>query len=790
VAPGIILKGQGQIEVLISNITSEPINIKKKQVIAYLHINPNREVANIIEIGNFDKLGIPTEVAKSIHSLIPREILEGLPPEQKDKALKLFKKYRQAFSEDDLDLGCAEGIEHTIDTGDHRPICQRPIRRSKHAKNEVNVKIQKLLDTGLLIHSNSPWASPMLIVKKKDGSNRVVIDYRKLNDISKKDSYPLPRIDNALDKLGGAKYFSAMDLISGYWQIDLPKKDQEKCAIITQQGLYQPTQMPQGLCNAPATFQRAMDIVLANLKVTCVLVYLDDINVFSRTFNEHLSHLEEVFKRLIKANLKLKPRKCHFFKEQIEYLGYLVDQDGLKPQPQKIEAMQKLDVPKSRRDIQVFLGMVGYYRQFIKNFSQIAEPLFYLLKGDSKFIWTLECQEAFEELKNSLVTAPVLAYPDFTKKFIVQTDASLTAIGGVLSQISDDGEEHPVAYCSRTLNIHERNYTVTERECLAVIYSCKQFRVYLHGQEFTVVTDHSSLQWLRNLKEPEGRLARWALKMQAYNYNIIHKAGIIHQNADGLSRLPAICHLEGEAGRLYDLLFTPDNWENEPEEIQKILKKLSADTEIIKGQLFKKVGDQLRLFVKPNDRMDVIKNCHNAIGHGGPRKTIEKICQDYYWESIAFDVADYINHCLICNSDKPFKPATQFEFVKPNFAFHTISMDLIGPLPSSNNNHKYIIVAIDHLTKWVEARSVKDLGALTVSKFVLEQIINRHGCPQFILTDNATNFTSHMLPKLNELMAIRGVYTTPYHPESNGTVERVNGTLEKILRKLVINKPS
>ena len=338
-----------------------------------------------------------------------------------------------------------------------------------------------------------------------------------------------------------------MDLISGYWQVELPESEQEKCAIITSLGLYQPTCMPQGLCNAPATFQQIMDSVLADLKFSCVLIYLDNINVFSKTFNEHLLHLEQVFIRLAQNNLKLKPKKCHFFKDRIDYLGFIVSKDGLLPQPDKISAIEHMSTPANKRDIQVFLGMVGYYRRFISDFSKIAQPLFHLLKHEVPFIWSNDCKVSFDLLRKALISAPVLAYPNFELPFVIQTDALLYAVGAVLSQLDSEGIERPVAYCSRSLNRHERNYTVTERECLAVVYALKQFRAYVYGTKFDVVTDHASLRWLHNLKEPEGRLARWALKLQAYDYRILHCPGNKHQNADGLSRLPAVHVLNQES---------------------------------------------------------------------------------------------------------------------------------------------------------------------------------------------------------------------------------------------------
>ena len=264
----------------------------------------------------------------------------------------------------------------------------------------------------------------------------------------------------------------------------------------------------------------------------------------------------------------------------------------------KLEAIEKMTKPKNKRDIQVFLGMIGYYQKFIPDFTQQFRPLFNLLKGNLHFLWTEGCTKAFKLLKMKLMTAPILMYPDFSKQFIVQTDASLTAVGGVLSQINDLGEEHPVAYCSRTLNPAERNYTVTERECLAVIYSYQQFRVYLHGTKFKVVTDNSSLQWLKTLKEPEGRLARWVIKLQAYNYTIEHRAGSKHQNADGLSRLPTIHTLIPEADRLYELIHQPKKWDNEILEIKQILGKLSENTTYNKGQLFKELGEKILHLLK------------------------------------------------------------------------------------------------------------------------------------------------------------------------------------------------
>lgn len=311
IAPGIVLPLFKELTVLLGNLTKDPIKVRKHQLLGFLRLEEHRQVQSVTPLGDFQDIGLSNA---SVYSAITKTQLDGLLDRQLDKALKLFRKYKDIFSTDDYDLGMAKDVQHQLDVQGHDPIRSRPFRRSQANIKIVDEELQKLLNHGLLIPSKSPWASPVLIFKKKDGTNRVVINYRRLNSITKKDSYPLPQIDDTLDRLGGAKYFSAMDLISGYWQIDLPPSEQEKCAIITEKGLYQPTCMPQGLANAPATFQRAMDSVLGDLKLSCVLVYLDDINVFSQTFEDHLEHLEAVFKRLISANLKLKPRKCNFFK--------------------------------------------------------------------------------------------------------------------------------------------------------------------------------------------------------------------------------------------------------------------------------------------------------------------------------------------------------------------------------------------------------------------------------------------------------------------------------------------
>ena len=397
-----------------------------------------------------------------------------------------------------------------------------------------------MLDQGAIQHSESPWSSPVVLAKKKDGSTRFCIDYRKVNEVTRKDAYPLPRVDDTLDTLVGSKYFSTLDLASGYWQVEVAENDQPKTAFITPEGLFQFRVMPFGLCNAPATFQWLMDRVLSGLKWSTCLVYFDDIMVVGTSFADHLSNIGGVLARLRGAGLKLKPGKCRLCKERVAFLGHIVSAEGITTDPSKTEAVAKWPTPQSRREVQQFLGLANYYRQFVKNFAAIAGPLQRLTEKNSNFEWTVECQHAFDKLRACLVSSPVLSYPDYSRRFVLDTDASDTGIGAVLSQVKDDGSEVVTAYASRSLSRPERRYCVTRKELLAVVEFVHHFRHYLLGREFTLRTYHNSLVWVRNFKEPEGQLARWLEKLEEYNFTIVHRRGALYNNADALSRIPSL----------------------------------------------------------------------------------------------------------------------------------------------------------------------------------------------------------------------------------------------------------
>ncbi|GBM54305.1 Retrovirus-related Pol polyprotein from transposon 297 [Araneus ventricosus] len=433
--------------------------------------------------------GVPEASEKFRYAVtdFPSQVSQkGLNEEQRTAVKELLQEFQNLFSTSDSDGGRCNMTQHRINTGNHPPIKQYP-RRLPLAKKEVAGRLVKdMVDNGITEESSGPWASPIVLVKKKDGSTRFRVDYRKLNEITIKDSYHLPRIDDTLDALNGSQWFSTLDLKSGYWQFEIQPEYKEKTAFTTGQGLWQFKVMPFGLCNAPATFERLMETVVHGLRSEACLVYLDDIIIAGRTFQEHLNNIRKVFQRLQKANLKLSPKKCRFFRKEVSYLGHIFSADGVKTDPEKSKAVVDWPRPETVQDLRSFLGLCTYYRRF---------------------------------------------------EFILDTDASNEGIGAVLSQkIGND--ECVIAYFRKSLGKPERNYSVTRKELLATLKSIEHFHHYLYGRKFLLRTDHASLRWLLNFREPEGQIARWIQRLQEYDFEIQHRKGTSHGNADALYRRP------------------------------------------------------------------------------------------------------------------------------------------------------------------------------------------------------------------------------------------------------------
>ena len=748
-----------------------------------------------------------------------------LSPIQQEQVLQVLHDHRKAFSDGPHDHGRTNWVQHNIHTGNSQPIRQAPRRIPVGQREEAHKAIGDMLERGVISPSNSPWSSPIVLVRKKDGTIRFCVDYRKLNAVTRKDAYPLPRVDETLDTLAGSQWFSTLDLTSGYWQVEISEADKDKTAFCTPDGLFRFNVMPFGLCNAPATFQRLMDAVLGGLQWDQCLVYLDDIIVLGRSFESHLKALSDVLGRLERAGLRLKPAKCHLCCKKVSYLGHIVSEQGIAVDPSKTKRIATWPVPESTREVQQFMGLANYYRRFIQDFATLARPLHQLTEKGASFRWMPDCEHAFCELKRRLTSAPILVFPDFSKPFILDTDASATGLGAVLSQVGDDGREHVVAFGSRALSKPERQYCVTRRELLAVVHFLQHFRPYLLGHQFQLRTDHGSLMWLRNFREPEGQMARWLERMQEYDFTVVHRPGRKHCNADALSRMPcrqcgrdSHMHLPistvqpvvectaSELGRhqrsdkvLKILLQAKEAGERPPPgalqhcsmEDQRLLQ-LWDQLVVEDGVLYRQYsnGDAspsviLQLVVPQADREEIIRQMHGGDtgGHLGVEKTVHKVKERYYWPGHWNDVKLFCKTCTACNTRKGTtpRPRAHLQSVQAGYPMQLVAMDIVGPFPESESGNKYILVVSDYFTKWVEAYGIANQEASTIAQTLVDEFFCRFSPPRQLHSDQGRQFESQVIAQICKLLGIVKSRTSPYHPQSDGQVERFNRTLLDML---------
>ena len=730
----------------------------------------------------------------------------------------MLTSYKDIFASSSLDLGHTTIVEHSIDTGNARPIKQAPYRVSQAQRIEIDQQISNMLCQNIIKPSSSPWSSPVVLLKKKDGSTRFCVDYRKPNAVTRKDSYPLPRIDDAIDALSGSTLFTTLDLQSGYHQVAMNSESRDKTAFISHAGLYEYNVMSFGLTNAPSTFQRLMSTVLHGLEWKICLIYIDDIIIFSSSFDEHLHRLRLVFDRLRLANLKLKPSKCTFARKSVRFLGFLVSSSGVSPDPDKLSAVQSFPVPTNVRDVRSFLGLRNYYRRFVKDFAKVASPLHRLTRRDVTFDWDNTCHDAFVILKSHLCSAPILSYPHFHQPFHLYTDASQTALGYILGQIID-GKEHVVSYGGRELNTAEKKYSTTEREALAVVEGIKYFRPYLTGTKFYVHTDHGCLSWLMKMKDPTGRLARWSLQLQQYQFDIIHRAGRLNGNADALSRRSYSSTLSIPIAALHDpcppqsVLY---NLQRQDPELSVIIDYLQHDvlpTDNVKARRLivtiddyylnengilchlwspgsRRVKSLCSQIVAPQSiRHEILTACHDdpTAAHFSVFKTYEKIRARFYWHGMFKDIEHWCKSCIDCSMKKiprshrkaPLLP------IPVDGAFDRVAMDILGPFPVTTNGNRYIIVFSDYYTRWPEAFALPSTEASRIALLLVNEIMARHSSPRTLLSDRGPNFLASIVKEVCRLINTTRAYTTAYHPQTDGLVERFNGTLAEGLSMYV-----
>lgn len=706
--------------------------------------------------------------------------------------------------------------EHHIDTGNHPPIAAPPYRLTPAKRAAMEAEINKMLAEGVIEECESAWAAPALLVPKKDGTYRFCVDYRRLNAITKSDTYPLPVIEDLLHATKREGYISTIDLRSGYWQVSVSPADRDKTAFVSPFGTYRFIRMPFGLKNAPATFQRLMDRFRSGsaMKDITLLVYLDDLLVLSEgDFQKHLKDLQAVFNRLRVFGLRANRSKCHFACNQVKYLGHLITPKGIMPDETKVQAIQQMNEPSNLKHLKSFLQTCSWFRKFVPGFSEIAQPLTKLTRKNEAWVWTEDQRQAFNELKKRLTTAPVLVQADYSKPFIIHTDASNYALGAVLLQ-GEGKDLHPIEYSSRLLTSAECKYSTTEREALAVVWALEKYRPYIEGHSVILRSDHQPLRWLLTLKSPSGRLMRWALKLQAFDVQYEYTPGKVNVIADALSR-PTCNEVSQEScGVCSVIIDTPRksaatlrSAQLDDPEVCKIIKDLENTLDPMsslrwlergylmdQGVLYRHSPDseseEPQLVIPASMLQDVMAEFHNAptAGHQGVDRTIDRIRQRYYFTGMRKYVTDYLKNCIDCQRYK-FSNQKPFGLLQTPILQQrgeVLAVDLFGPLPEAETGEKWVFLVEDTATRWVELYPIKEAHAEVCAKILIEEYFLRYGFPRRIVSDNGVQFISAVMQQCMFLFGIKQNLIPLYHPEAN-PAERKNRDLKVQLAMLVKN---
>ena len=728
---------------------------------------------------------LPPDVHDMVHNefsdVFPDTLPAGLPPDRGD-AMK-------------------------IETDPNADPPFRPvIRLSIAEQDELRKQLDDLLAKKFIKPSTSPYGAPVLFVRKKDGSLRMCVDYRGLNRITKKNRHPLPRIDELIDRLRGACFFSKLDLMSGYHQQRVYDDHTHKTAFRCRYGHYEFNVVPFGLTNAPASFSRMMSNVLDPVLDKCAVVYLDDILIYSRSRSEHLRHLREVLTLLRKNGLYAKLSKCMFMQQETEFLGHVITKDGIKTSAGHVRAIQEWPTPSSQKEIQQFLGLAQFYQQYVDNFAAIALPLTNLLANDTEFLWTQDQDQAFMDLKAALCSAPVLRIFDPTLRTTVETDASGFAMGAVLFQTDEHGISRPVAFTSKKLSPAERNYPTHEQELLAVIHALRTWRYYLDGSTFVVYTDHDTLRHFPTQPKLTRRQARWMELLQEYDFTFKYKRGIDNVVPDALSRRPD--HLEDTTTTMAINSLTV---QLDPGIRQRLMDSYAEDPKLgsihqscLQGScppryslhngllcVARRGKTVICIPQKSDIRLSLLHDAHDSAiaGHLGFDKTYDHLRRIVYWPKIAQDVRTYVQTCESCQRHKPShqRPAGLLQPLEtPDQRWCTVTMDFVTQLPRTPRGFDAITVFVDKVSKQIHlAPSHTTDTASTVARLFFDNVFRLHGMPTTIVSDRDSKFTSQFWQHLHKLMDVKLAMSTAFHPQTDGQTERANQTVETILRAFV-----
>ena len=755
-------------------------------------------------------------------------------PVEREQALDLLMAYNDLFSTGS-EYGRTDLVEHEINTTEQAPIrCKsRPINPA--LEPQLRAQIDQWMKEDVIEPSSSPWSFPLLAVPKKNGKLRWVTDFRRLNEVTIKDAFPLPHIEDNLARLSKSSIFSALDGTGAYHVVPVRKKDREKTAFSTPWGLFQYKRMPFGLANAPSCYSRLVQKVLEGIPPEIATVYLDDTAVHSRTFRGHLKSLARVLEAYRKGGLRLNPEKCQLFQNEIEYLGHVVSNKGISVPPKYTEIIRTWPYPTTVAEVRTFLGKMSYFRKFIPKFSQVAAPLMDFVSQEQvePIPETPEAMDAFKELKERLISSPILAYPQFDgEPFIVDTDFSSLSLGGVLSQVQD-GKERVIAYGARRTNKAERNYSSNKGEILAVIHFLKTWKYYLLHRPFILRTDHSALRWLNTMQEPQGLILRWLDLLANYQFTIEFRAGSKHGNADSLSRTThgepceenedqegeraqsmlaplSMPHLHGHLG--LDVLRTEqgkdetlahiirylkeDKWPEEPE-----LRSLDPELRLyvglrpqlsIKNNLLVREreivgrGKQMVYCVPRALQAQIMKKCHKDVLHRGENATMDQTAQRFFFPSMSVQAHLTVQQCTVCqrNQKAPKHQKHTLISYSDSHPFSRLSIDFVGPLKESKNGNRYILTMRDCFTRWIEGVACEDMLATTVARTLEKEIFSRYGLPEVVHSDRGANFTSALMKAVYEELNIARTMTPAFSPQSN-PVERTHRDLGQLLRASV-----
>ena len=831
----------GRVPLTLLNLSAKPIAINKGRRLA--RAIPVEDATSYAMQANGDvqpaerRLSRAEKLTKILSELKYENALNQNVTE-KQQLHQLIDKHLDVFAESDEDIGQVQLIEHQIDTGDAAPIRARARFYSPTQRIAIKAEIDKYKAAGIVRPSSSPWAAPVLIVKKKDGSNRMCVDYRQLNMVTVPDSFPLPHMRTLFDKLCGAKWFSAFDVLWGYHNIPVATDSISKTAFIANDEFLEFTRMPFGLSNAPATFQRMIMTALIGLG-NISAAYLDDVLVYGNDLKQLLMRMDLVLERIKEAGLKLKPRKCVLPVQEIVYLGYQVSDKGVSPIQAKLNVIRDWPTPQTIKELRGFLGFVNRYFSFYPALACVTAPLA-RTTGKRTLVWTATLQTAFEKTKEAFATINTLSLPNPDGKYVLETDASQNGLGACLLQVDTDGQEKPIGYYSKALNSAQQNYTIHKLEFFALYQAVKHFAVYLAFLDnFEVRVDNQALRFWRTAPIAPGDVRiKWKAFLDPFRFDIVHQAGSDNTIADAISRAPhtvsstpnrpshvnssmqpalaaaTVARVEAEQQSTATLNIKA-SYNKDHAVIIAVLKGSNVvrdetvragsielkelygrkhELVIQDGLIMHRNGEKLRLYVPKKKRTELLEATH-AIAHQSAIKMFAALHERYWWPSIRRDIVRHVAVCEDCLRTKTIvkKPHVAMQLFPAAARFELVHIDILGgrsSLPTTETGKKYILNIIDHFTRYCVAIPLADQKAETVADAFVKHWVWRFGAPMRLHSDQGTNFESTLFAEMCQRLHIAKSRTLAYNPQSNGSVERVNRTILALLRALVSDIPN